>query len=82
MAETMRFVTDSSGDGPRERRVFRAQVKVGTHPGSIGLFLQEPVVGSVVEVVEDGDDAAVTRAIRVTVDRYDDILDRYFVSRR
>lgn len=64
------------------KTVWKAQVKIGTQPGDIGLFLSQPEVGSPCEVVTDGRDYAVRKPIRVTVDRFDDVSQRVWCSLR
>lgn len=69
----------------RMRTVWRAQAKIGTHPGTVALFLSEPVVGQACEVVDLADSANVkwaARVHRVTVERIDPHVQRVFCSLR
>ena len=65
------------------RTVWRAQAKIGTKPGTIALFLSEPVEGQACEVVEDlSNDIRWERPRRVTIDRIDDVAQRVRCSLR
>ena len=67
----------------RVRPVWRAQAKIGTQPGTLALFLSEPIEGQSCDLVEDvGADVRWERPRRVTVDRIDDAAQRVRCSLR
>lgn len=67
----------------RLRNVWRAQAKIGTMPGTIALFLSEPIEGQACELVEDvGRDVRWQRPHRVTINRIDDVAQRVRCSFR
>lgn len=63
--------------------VWRAPVKIGTHSGSIAVFLSAPVEGQRAVLIEDvpRGQARVNKTIPVLVERIDDIAERIFVGR-
>ena len=82
--ENRQWITKSRRkvDG-RVRAVWRAQAKIGTNPGTIALFLSEPVEGQPCDLVEDvGADVRWERPHRVTIDRIDDVAQRVRCSLR
>jgi hypothetical protein len=62
---------DLGDEDPGIRRVWRANTKLGSQPGGIGLFLARPAVGVVCGWILDGPDAMYTWPKRVRIERID-----------